>query len=121
VTTVNNFFKVKNLKTILFFLIILSAFNFQAQSKKTSFIVNGMCGMCKERIESTLDVKGVTFASWSEETHICNVTFNSNKISEKEIHQLLAAKGHDTPICRASDEAYNNLHHCCHYVRKDSL
>ena len=80
-----------------------------------------MCEMCKERIESTLDVKGVTFASWSEETHLCNVTFNSNKISEKEIHQLLASKGHDTPICRATNEAYNNLHHCCHYVRKDSL
>ena len=91
------------------------------RSPKTSFVVNGMCGMCKERIESTLDVKGVTFASWSEETHLCNVTFNSKKISEKELHQLLAAKGHDTPLCRATDEAYNNLHHCCHYVRKDSL
>ena len=111
----------KKLKTFLFFLFIFSAFNFQAQSKKVSFIVNGVCGMCKERIESTLDVKGVSFASWSEETHLCNVTYNSNKISEKEIHQLLASKGHDTPVCRATDEAYNNLYPCCHYVRKDSL
>ena len=118
---VDNFLNMKKLKTLLSFLLIFYAFNFQAQSKKTSFIVNGMCEMCKERIESTLDVKGVTFASWSEETHLCNVTFNSKKISEKELHQLLAAKGHDTPICRATDEAYNNLHHCCHYVRKDSL
>jgi hypothetical protein len=114
----------KKLKTFLFFLFIFSAFNFQAQSKKVkkvSFIVNGVCGMCKERIESTLDVKGVSFASWSEETHLCNVTYKSNKISEKEIHLLLASKGHDTPVCRATDEAYNNLHHCCHYMRKDSL
>ena len=118
---VNNFLNMKKIKIFLFFLTFLTAFNFQAQTTKTSFIVNGMCGMCKERIESTLDVKGVTFASWSEETHLCNVTFNSNKISEKEIHQLLASKGHDTPICRATDQAYNNLHPCCHYVRKDSL
>ena len=118
---VNNFLNMKNLTIFIFSLFIFSFINFQAQYKKASFVVNGMCGMCKDRIESTLDVKGVTFASWSEETHFCNVTFNSNKISEKEIHQLLAAKGHDTPICRSTDEAYNNLHHCCHYVRKDSL
>ena len=112
-------------KILLIIGILCIGISSEAQEKnknaKISFEVNGICEMCKERIESTLDVKGVTFASWSEETHICNVTFNSNKISEKEIHQLLAAKGHDTPICRASDEAYNNLHHCCHYVRKDSL
>jgi copper chaperone CopZ len=118
---VNNFLNMKNLTIFIFSLFIFSFVNFQAQSKKIFFVVNGMCGMCKDRIESTLDVKGVTFASWSEETHLCNVTFNSNKISEKEIHQLLAAKGHDTPICRSTDEAYNNLHPCCHYVRKDSL
>jgi copper chaperone CopZ len=118
---VNNFFNMKNLTILIFSLFIFSFINFQAQSKKTSFVVNGICGMCKERIESALDVKGVTFASWSEETLLCNVTYNSKKISEKEIHQLLAAKGHDTPICRATDEAYNNLHPCCHYVRKDSL
>ena len=57
---VDNFLNMKKLKTLLSFLLIFCAFNFQAQSKKTSFIVNGMCGMCKERIESTLDVKGVT-------------------------------------------------------------
>ena len=111
----------KKPKIFLFFSIFFSVLSFQAQSKKASFIVNGMCGMCKERIESTLDVKGVNFASWSEETHLCDVTFNSKKISEKEIHQLLATKGHDTPICRATDEAYDQLHRCCHYVRKDSL
>ena len=118
---VNNFLNMKKLKTLLSFLLIFSAFNFQAQLKKASFTVNGVCGMCKERIESTLDIKGVTFASWSEETLLCNVTYNSKKVSEKEIHQLLASKGHDTPICRATDEAYNNLHPCCHYVRKDTL
>jgi hypothetical protein len=95
---VDNFLNMKKLKTLLSFLLIFSAFNFQAQSKKTSFIVNGMCGMCKERIESTLDVKGVTFASWSEETHLCNVTFNSKKISEKEIHQLFGLQKDTIPL-----------------------
>ena len=47
----------KQLKIFLFFLLILNAFNFQGQSKKVSFKVNGVCGMCKARIESVLDVE----------------------------------------------------------------
>ena len=72
----------KNLKTLLSFLLFFLLIN--GQTKKTSFLVNGICGMCKKRIENTLDIKGVTFASWDEETQICNVTFNSKKITEKE-------------------------------------
>ena len=91
------------------------------QNKKTSFLVNGKCEMCEERIEKALDIKGVNFASWNVETKMCNVTFNQKKITEKEIHKILAEVGHDTPLCKASDEAYNGLHRCCHYTRVDSL
>jgi hypothetical protein len=52
-------------------------------------------------------------------TKMCNVTFNSSKITEKEIHEILAKVGHDTKLCKATDEAYNKLYPCCHYVRKD--
>ena len=61
------------------------------QNKKTSFLVNGKCEMCEERIEKALDIKGVNFASWNVETKMCNVTFNQKKITEKEIHKILAA------------------------------
>ena len=108
-------------KLFLLFLLFFHVFSFNAQTKKTSFLVSGKCGMCKDRIENALDVKGVVFASWSETTLLCDVTFKTNKISEKKIHELLAFKGHDTPLCRASDEAYDKLHPCCHYERKDTL
>ena len=39
----------------------------------------------------------------------------------KKIHETLANVGHDTQLCKASNETYNNLHPCCQYVRKDSL
>ena len=89
------------------------------QTTKVSFEVAGKCGMCKERIENALDVKGVKLADWSFETNICKVTYNSSKITEKEIHKILANAGHDTKECRSPDAAYSNLHSCCRYERPD--
>jgi copper chaperone CopZ len=75
--------------------------------------------MCKERIENAIDVKGVKFADWSSKTNICKVTYNSSKITEKEIHKILANAGHDTKECRSPDAAYSNLHSCCQYERAE--
>lgn len=51
-------------------------------------------------------------------TKICRVVYRKDKISEDQIHQLLADGGHDTKKVRASDKAYENLHRCCHYKRE---
>ncbi len=56
-----------------------------AKDIKISFHVNGKCGMCEERIENALDIKGIKFADWSKETKMCTVKFNPDIISEKEI------------------------------------
>ena len=74
--------------------------------------------MCKNRIETALDVKGIRLADWNIKTKFCRVKFNSEVISENDIYKLISRAGHDTPIYKASDEDYNNLYHCCHYVRK---
>ena len=86
--------------------------------KKIKFQVNGVCEMCKNRIETALDVKGIKLADWNIKTKFCRVKFNSEVISENDIYKLISGVGHDTPIYKASDEDYNNLYHCCHYVRK---
>ena len=91
-----------------------------AQKTKISFKVSGVCGMCEERIENALDTKGISIADWSQETRICQVTFNASKITEKQIHQIVANVGHDTQKCRATDETYMGLHQCCHYERAEA-
>lgn len=101
---------------ICFFFLFKGAF---AQTTKTSFQVAGVCDMCKERIENALDIKGVKIATWSVETKICNVTYNAEKITEQQMHKILASVGHDTQKCRANDDVYNNLYHCCHYKRAE--
>lgn len=90
----------------------------QEKSKKPveiNFTVDGICDMCKDRIENALDVKGIKFSEWSEETHNCTVIYKPTIITQKEIHQLIANVGHDTDSIKATDEVYNNIHHCCKY------
>lgn len=86
--------------------------------KKIKFQVNGVCEMCKNRIETALDVKGIKLADWNIKTKFCRVKFNSEIVSENDIYKLISGVGHDTPIYKAKDEDYNNLYHCCHYNRK---
>jgi UDP-glucose 4-epimerase len=35
-----------------------------------------------------------------------------------KIQQMIARIGYDTEKNKATDEAYNNLHHCCQYERE---
>lgn len=97
-------------------LLLFTASNVSAQKiQKQSIKVYGNCDMCKERIESALDVKGIKLAKWDQETLMLEVVYRKDKISEAGIHQLLMAAGHDTQKGKASEEAYNGLHACCKY------
>ncbi len=78
--------------------------------------VNGVCGMCKKRIEkSVLEIPGVEAADWNVDTRQLTVFVNQNEFEEDQLHQAVAAVGHDTKKIKASDEAYTQLHGCCKY------
>jgi arsenate reductase-like glutaredoxin family protein len=108
------------MRKIIIFISLVYSSSFAAQTDNVvdqTFYVNGKCDMCETRIENMLDVKGIKIADWNVETKMCRVVYRKDKISEKEIHQLLAKGGHDTKIMRSTDEDYNKLHHCCRYKR----
>ena len=86
---------------------------------ETSFHVSGVCGMCEDRIEKAVDVKGVKQADYDLDTHTLSIAYNPKHISEDEIHQLLNAVGHDTEKSKATDEQYDTVHGCCKY-REDA-
>ena len=102
---------------LLSLFLILFSFQLMAQKevKEISIHVDGVCGMCKTRIENALDVKGVKMAEWTAANHTCKVAYRTDKITEEEIHQLLNAVGHDTETSKASDEEYLQVHTCCKY------
>lgn len=83
-----------------------------------TFEVWGNCEMCKETIESSLDIKGVKSAKWNQKTKMITVVFNPEKITLDQIHAQIAAVGYDTEKVRGSDKAYAALPECCHYQRK---
>lgn len=82
------------------------------------FGVNGKCGMCETKIENTaMALAGVSAAHWDMDLKRMTVAFDASKIDLEAIHAAIAGVGYDTDRVKASDEAYENLHHCCHYER----
>ena len=103
--------------TLILFVGILSFTSFEtsAQVKEDTIRVEGVCDMCKERIELGMDLKGVKFAEWSPETKQLVLAYREDKISEKEIRTVLANVGHDNGDFKAKDPVYEKLPFCCHY------
>ncbi len=117
----------KTFKTLI--VIIGALFTFHtatAQSDKSertigistqTFKVNGVCVMCKNRIESAaLSVEGVKSATWEENTQKLSIKFSAfKKVAVDIAEKKLASVEHDNLICKADDRAYYASPECCHY------
>jgi len=112
--------KARSIFLTIFILTVAASFsNAQTKNVKTSIKVYGNCVMCKGRIETALDTKGIKQAIWDPKTKELQVVYVSAKITEKEIHELVAAVGHDTDKVKANDEVYAELPFCCLYRDHD--
>ena len=101
---------------ILTLLVLFFSVDSISQTKSEVIFVDGVCGMCEKRIESScLATKGIKLADWNKENRMLKVIFNEKKISLEQIHKKIASIGHDTKLETAPDEAYNNLYMCCKY------
>ena len=79
------------------------------------FKVEGVCGMCKDRIENGALIKGVKKAEWDKETEMLTVIYNPDKVELIDIHKAIAELGHSTDKVKAEESAYNKLPACCQY------
>ena len=78
--------------------------------------VDGICGMCKTRIETAaLKTKGVKFAAWSVKTHQLSLILDERKTTLKTVQKKIAEVGHDSKGVKATEKAYNSVHPCCKY------
>jgi copper chaperone CopZ len=104
------------MKKLFIGLLLLVSGSALAQTSEVTFWVNGICGMCEKRIESALiNSPGVKFADWDNQTSQVKVAYNSKKITEQKLHEILAGAGHDTQKVRAKDEDYAKVPGCCKY------
>ena len=112
------------MKKILIIVTFLIASIGYAQNKnaKASLEVDGVCMMCKERIEkAAIKTKGVKSAIWNVKTHELKLIFDERKTDLNKIQENIIAVGHDTQEMTASDEAYNSVHACCKYRDKETV
>lgn len=102
---------------ILIFALLTTTLIFaQNKNAKATIEVDGVCMMCKNRIEkAAIRTKGVKSAVWNVDTHQLSLIYDERKTNLKTIAKNVAKVGHDTKAVKATDEAYNNLHACCKY------
>ncbi|SMD35826.1 hypothetical protein SAMN04488029_2559 [Reichenbachiella faecimaris] len=111
----------KTYKNILYTMLLIALpvlANAQKQDKSIvtcEFTVQGVCEMCEERIEEAALIKGVKMVEWDNATGVLKAVYRQDKISEKEIHEAIAAAGHTTDQVQASEESYSKLPKCCAY------
>lgn|SRR5690606_1253009 len=111
---------------VLMMAVLGVAFTSTAQEKKSKNAkvdveVKGNCDMCKKRIEkAAFGVKGVKSATWHADDQMLHLIIDENKTSSKKVQESVAKAGHDTKEVKATDEAYNTLHHCCVYEREEA-
>ena len=106
----------KKIITLTLFLFIgITGFT-QNKNAKASIEVDGVCLMCKKRIEKAcFKTKGVKSAVWNVKTHELKLIYDERKTDLKTISKNIAAVGHDTKDLKATDEAYASVHPCCKY------
>ncbi|GHT07894.1 cation transporter [Bacteroidia bacterium] len=81
-----------------------------------TILVQGLCDMCKERIEKTAkEITGVSSAIWEIEKKQLHLHYDSKKTSPDAVAKAMANVGHDTEKYKADDTIYKALPDCCKY------
>lgn len=111
-----------------YFIFILFLSNAVAIAQQdTVFIwVDGLCGMCKNRIEKeAIKVEGVGAVNYNVYNNILSVVPSSARFNNEALQMAIAGIGHDTEKFKADSLVYESLHECCHYrdpqLRADHL
>ena len=116
--------KTKNLVIVVLFVFLISGISANAQTQtpakatntKTETVkVQGLCGMCKTRIEKTAKMEGVSKADWDKTTKILTFVYDPAKVNSDDVQKKIAAVGHDTEKYTADQKVYDSLPGCCKY------
>lgn len=86
------------------------------KSEHAMINVQGLCEICKERIEKAAKgVSGVSSASWDQKTKQLHLNFDPVKTNVDAISKAVAKVGHDTDKYKADKAVYDALPECCKY------
>ncbi|MCL1932991.1 MAG: efflux RND transporter periplasmic adaptor subunit [Candidatus Azobacteroides sp.] len=87
--------------------------------EEATIIVQGLCVMCKDRIEKTAkSITGIFSAVWNIKTKQLFLHYDPSKTSPDDVAKAVARAGHDTEKYKADDAVYQALPECCKYRGK---
>ncbi|MDR1171000.1 MAG: efflux RND transporter periplasmic adaptor subunit [Bacteroidales bacterium] len=90
--------------------------NPDSENRHAAIAVQGLCEMCRERIEKTaMAIAGVSLASWDMTEKRLHLDYDPAKTSADDISKAVAGSGHDTDKYRADNAVYKALPDCCKY------
>jgi copper chaperone CopZ len=88
--------------------------NGQSSKKTISIQTNAQCGACKERIEEKLNyTNGIVYGELNLDNKVVEVKFNSKKITEQEIKQIISDIGYNADEVMADKKSQSELPACC--------
>ncbi|MCL5129073.1 MULTISPECIES: heavy-metal-associated domain-containing protein [unclassified Algibacter] len=110
-------------KLLIIALLVTTTLTFsQNKNERASIEVDGVCTMCKARIEkAAIRTKGVKSAVWSVKTHELSLIYDARKTNLDSIKSHVLGVGHDIMELKATDEAYATVHPCCRYRDNDVI
>ena len=95
--------------------------NSSIKSDTLEIWVNGLCGMCKTRIEeAAMGTRGVEDAAWNADNKLLTIRIRPDRLKTDRLLYRVASAGHDTEEYRAPDPVYDALPGCCKYRDFDS-
>lgn len=110
------------LKTYITGIVTLILFIFSNQTDAQNqridtakFFVDGVCDMCKDRIENAAYQRGVKFVEWNKNKREITVIYKTKRTSVEQIKKNILSAGHDAGNQKAKKEDYMSIDECCRY------
>jgi len=110
----------KNILLCALMCTLLSSMSIGQTLIEYSFRVEGLCGMCSDRIETVAVEKGkAANADYNLETQILTISIDEAVTDVSEVRWEIAQAGHSNGTFTAPEEVYNNLPACCQYTEDE--
>jgi periplasmic mercuric ion binding protein len=105
------------MKTLVTAILLLASFGAWSQEEKTKTVVihtSAECNECELRLEEEMNyTKGVVFAELDVKSQDLTVKYNTKKIDEAKIKEIIAKLGYDADDVKADPKAQGKLPECC--------
>ncbi len=112
----------KVLSVLCLFITNTPLFSQSSDDIEYEFLVQGLCGMCEDRIESVaLSKPGVKSADWNLNTMMLKVVLDESQTPISHVKYAISLAGHDNGNFIAPQDVYDNLPACCQYREETNI